>query len=73
MLDTIREYALERLRADGGDAVAHRRFAEHFVEVAETAHQALSGPEQGLWLRRLADDYANFGAALLLGPRRGRG
>ena len=64
MLDTIREYALERLRADGGDAVAHRRFAEHFVEVAETAHQALSGPEQGLWLRRLADDYANFGAAL---------
>ncbi len=64
MLDTIREYALERLGADGGDAAAYRRFAEHFVGVAETAHQELSGPEQGLWLRRLADDYANFGTAL---------
>jgi predicted ATPase/class 3 adenylate cyclase len=64
ILDTIREYALERLRADGEDTAAHRRFAEYFARVAERAHDELRGPEQALWLRRLADDHANVAAAL---------
>ena len=37
MLDTIREYALERLRADGEDDAAQRRLAEHLADVAEKA------------------------------------
>ena len=64
MLDTIREYALERLRADGEDDSAQRRLAEHLAEVAERAYDELRGPEQALWLGRLADDHANFDAAL---------
>ena len=64
LLDTIREYALERLRADGEDDSAQRRLAEHLADVAEQAYDELRGPEQALWLGRLADDHANFDAAL---------
>ncbi|HET9287643.1 MAG TPA: adenylate/guanylate cyclase domain-containing protein [Gaiella sp.] len=64
LLDTIREYALERLRADGEDDAAQRRLAEHLADVAETAYDQLRGPEQALWLGRLADDHANFDTAL---------
>ena len=64
MLDTIREYALERLRADGEDDAAQRRLAEHLADVAEKAYVELRGPEQALWLGRLEDDHANFDAAL---------
>ena len=64
MLDTIREYALERLRADGEDDAAQRRLAEHLADVAERAYDELRGPEQALWLGALADDLANFEAAL---------
>jgi tetratricopeptide (TPR) repeat protein len=64
MLDTIREYALERLRAEGEDDVAQRALAEHLADVAERAYGELRGPEQALWLGRLEDDHANFDAAL---------
>ena len=64
MLDTIREYALERLRADGEADAAQRRLAEHLADVAEQAYEELRGPEQALWLGRLEDDVANFDAAL---------
>ena len=64
MLDTIREYALERLRADGDDDTAQQRLAEHLADVAEQAYEELRGPEQALWLGRLEDDHANFDAAL---------
>jgi predicted ATPase/class 3 adenylate cyclase len=64
MLDTIREYALERLHAEGEDDAALRRLAEHLADVAERAYGELRGPEQGLWLGRLEDDHANFDVAL---------
>jgi predicted ATPase len=64
MLDTIREYALDRLRAEGEDEAAERRLAEHLADVAERAYDELRGPEQALWLGRLEDDHANFDAAL---------
>jgi predicted ATPase len=64
MLDTIREYALGRLRADAEERPVRRLHAEHLVLVAEEADKQLRGPEQALWLRRLAEDHANFAAAL---------
>ena len=64
MLDTIREYALERMRADGEADAAQRRLAEHLADVAETAYDELRGPDQALWLVRLEDDHANFDVAL---------
>jgi predicted ATPase/RsiW-degrading membrane proteinase PrsW (M82 family) len=64
MLETIREYAQERLeeRAEG-DRVALRH-AEYCVALVERAEPALTGPDQGAWLQRLSEENANIRAAL---------
>ena len=64
MLETVREYGLERL-SEGGEAPAiRRRHAEHWIQVAERASAVLSGPEQAAWIGRLERDHDNFRAAL---------
>ena len=64
MLETVREYGLERL-SQGGEALAiRRRHAEHWIQVAEHASAVLSGPEQAASIRRLERDHDNFRAAL---------
>ena len=64
MLETIREYAHERLdeRAEA-DRIALRH-AEYCVALAERAEPALTGPEQAAWLRRLSEENANIRTAL---------
>ena len=67
LLDTVREYASERLVARGGDdgvLALQRRHAEHFVALAEAAEPHLRGAEQAIWLRHLRDDADNLAAAL---------
>jgi predicted ATPase/DNA-binding SARP family transcriptional activator len=56
LLETIREYALERLRADGGEAEARRRHALHFLGRAEEI--ASSEPAD------LEDEVENLRAAI---------
>ncbi|MGZ8782151.1 MAG: ATP-binding protein [Gaiellaceae bacterium] len=64
MLETIREYALERLAERGdGDAV-RRRHAESYALLAEQAEPALRGSEQVSWLDRLDAELANIRSAL---------
>ena len=64
MLETIREYALERLAARGdGDAV-RRRHAEYYLALAEEAEPGLLGPQQREWLERLDAERDNIRAAL---------
>jgi predicted ATPase/class 3 adenylate cyclase len=64
MLETIREYALERLEASGAaDAIA-RRHAVHYVELAERAEVELRGGSQLTWLVRLDAEQDNVRAAL---------
>jgi predicted ATPase len=64
MLETIREYALERLAARGdGDAV-RRRHAAFCLGLAEEAEPGLRGPHQLEWLERLDDERDNMRAAL---------
>jgi predicted ATPase/class 3 adenylate cyclase len=64
MLETIREYALERAIADGAGAEVADRHAEHFFGLTDQAVPHLLGPEQRLWLDRIERDYVNVRAAL---------
>jgi predicted ATPase/class 3 adenylate cyclase len=64
MLETIREYAVERLRDSGEEHDLRRQHAEHFLALAETAEPELTGESQAAWLDRLSTDLDNFRAAL---------
>jgi predicted ATPase/DNA-binding SARP family transcriptional activator len=65
MLETIREYAAERLEASGEGETVRRRHAEHFLELAEEADPELeAGAEQSIWLERLALEHDNMRAGL---------
>jgi predicted ATPase/DNA-binding SARP family transcriptional activator len=64
MLETVREYAREKLRASGEEAMARSAHAAYFLEMAETAEVAMRGPEQLVWLDLLEAEHANLGAAL---------
>jgi len=64
MLETIREYAAERLGMEPYRSATHQRHAEHFMWLAETADAELGGPRMDAWLARLAVDHPNVRAAL---------
>jgi predicted ATPase len=64
LLETIRQYALERL-ADSGDWVhTHDRHAAYFLALAEPADADLAGPGQLAWLDRLETEHDNLWAAI---------
>jgi predicted ATPase len=69
MLETIREYAAERLEATGDAETMRRRHAEYFCSVAEAADMEIWGAQQALILARLEQDHANLRAALEWGLR----
>jgi predicted ATPase/class 3 adenylate cyclase len=63
MLETIREYGLERLAASVELDRLHDSHARHYLEIAENAKPQLTGSEQVLWLRRVQDELDNFRSA----------
>ncbi|HEY8814066.1 MAG TPA: LuxR C-terminal-related transcriptional regulator, partial [Candidatus Dormibacteraeota bacterium] len=63
MLDTIREYALEKLQ-QGVEADARHRHARYFVDLCGRAGRGLRGPEPLPWLQRLDEEQANIRLAL---------
>jgi len=66
MLDTIREYAREKLaQRDDADAVAARH-CDHYFAMAKAANKGLRGPEQADWLWRLEVELDNIRSALAL-------
>ncbi|HWQ12287.1 MAG TPA: hypothetical protein VNL77_05775 [Roseiflexaceae bacterium] len=64
MLETIREYALERLTERGESVAAQRAHAAYFRDLAEHTEPLLHGPEQIAWLDRLDEEHANLRVAL---------
>lgn len=66
MLETLREYALERLEAGErqGGAGFRLRHAEHFLALAERAEPHLWGPQQAVWSLRLQGELDNLRAAM---------
>ena len=64
LLDTVQEYALERLAESGRLAAARRAHAEYFAKLTDAARAELRGPEWQAWVRRLELDHDNLWAAL---------
>ena len=64
MLETIHEYAREKLHESGEAAEVSRLHAEYFLAFAEEAEPELEGPDQVAWMERLEADYDNCRAAL---------
>jgi predicted ATPase/transcriptional regulator with XRE-family HTH domain len=64
MLETIREYALEKLEESGEAEEVQRRHTAYFLELAESAEPNLTSAERADWLARLDRDLDNIRAVL---------
>ncbi len=64
MLDTVRDYVLERLAESGGLTAARGAHAEYFAALADEARFELRGPEWRSWQSRLELEHDNLWAAL---------
>jgi predicted ATPase len=64
MLEIIREFAYEQLRASNILAFLRQRHVEYFTAWSERAESHLYGPDQAAWLTRLELDGDNLRAAL---------
>jgi predicted ATPase/class 3 adenylate cyclase len=60
MLDTVRQYAHERLQEGTLGDGARGRHLDFYVQLAETARRELVGPGQGEWLERLDRERENL-------------
>jgi predicted ATPase/DNA-binding SARP family transcriptional activator/Tfp pilus assembly protein PilF len=64
MLETIREFAAEKLRDSDETDEVKLRHLRWFTDVAEEAEKKLAGPDQQTWIHRLETDHDNLRAAL---------
>jgi predicted ATPase/DNA-binding SARP family transcriptional activator len=63
LLETVREYALERLDLDPESPSVRRRHALHYLALAVEAETEVEGPRQLEWLERLEVEHDNLRAA----------
>ncbi|HEX9374285.1 MAG TPA: tetratricopeptide repeat protein, partial [Roseiflexaceae bacterium] len=64
MIETIRDFAADRLDHEGEAEALRERHAEYYLAFAEAAEPQLDGPEQATWLERLEREHDNLRAAL---------
>lgn len=64
LLETVRQYAAERLVERGDEAVWKARHLAHFAGLADEASPQLSGIDQSSWFDRLESEMDNFRSAL---------
>jgi predicted ATPase/class 3 adenylate cyclase len=67
MLETIRDYAADKLKADADEAVAAaERHAQYYFHLAIEAREGIDGAEQARWLKRLESELDNLRAAMAM-------
>ncbi len=68
MLETIREYATEKLTAAPDADEIRRRHAHHYFALAVASEPHLTGPDQAEWLDRLEREHDNLRAGFSRAP-----
>ncbi len=63
MLETIRDYAAEKLQQAGDSAALAARHCELYFAIAKKARDGMKGPEQAQWVAALEADLGNLRAA----------
>jgi DNA-binding CsgD family transcriptional regulator/tetratricopeptide (TPR) repeat protein len=64
LLETVREFGVERLQQSDEAGVIHRRHAAYFLALAERAEARLNTRERDVWLDRLESEHGNVHSAL---------
>lgn len=64
MLETIRQYGLQRLAEYDATAQLRRRHRDYYLDLAERSDAESDSPRQQLWVERLRTERANLWAAL---------
>jgi predicted ATPase/DNA-binding XRE family transcriptional regulator len=64
MIETLREYALEQLAAQGETEAIRAKHGAYYLRLAEDGEAQLRSSEQPAWLGRLEDEHDNLRAAL---------
>ena len=64
LLETIRQYAQEKLRSSGEINAVCLRHLTFFAEKVDTAEQNFKGPQQAVWYKYLDNELDNLRAAL---------
>jgi tetratricopeptide (TPR) repeat protein len=64
MLETIRQFAREKLIESGEEAALKQRHLDYYVQLAECAEPELVGPDQFAWFDRLEAELDNIRSAM---------
>src|SRR5688572_907376 len=64
MLETIHEFAMEKLQESGEAEELSKEHAAYYLQLAEEAETHLRGPQQPMWIDRLEREHNNFRMAL---------
>jgi len=64
MLETIQEYAADKLADSGESEIIRRRHLDFFLKLAKQAEAEFGGADQGQWYDRLEREHDNLRAAL---------
>jgi predicted ATPase/class 3 adenylate cyclase len=64
MLETIRQYAREKLLEAGGSEVIRDKHLAYFVKLAEQAESELYRSDELFWMNKLEDELGNFRVAV---------
>ncbi|MBO0837571.1 MAG: hypothetical protein J2P28_18960, partial [Actinobacteria bacterium] len=64
LLDSLREYANERLEESGEVVETGRRHADHYLRLVRNAAPSFTTADAGSWLDRLEQEHSNLSAAL---------